>query len=214
MRRDNLDVLNGTAAVAAVVLNARVRKLNVSVLVGQLAFLSPTSNRLVPLLRCFTPLAARAVFGLQEPLIFALQILFQNDPAHRLAPLGQALGSLHVRAVDPGIVGQLSWLGDANVKGLSIILRPGPSSSFEDVSPMARKRYQRRSHVSDDVRDGLHEAEFPEPFEIAGRACRCPRIRFSQLACGHDAECSNCRKNPHVVTRQSILPVVHTDSLP
>jgi hypothetical protein len=214
MRRDNLDVLNGTATVAAVVLNARVRKLNVSVLVGQLAFLSPSSNRLVPLLRGFTPLAAGAVLGLQEPLIFALQILFENDPAHRLAALGQALGRLHVRAVDPGIVGQLARLGDADVKGLSITLRAGPSRSFEDVSPMASKRYQRRSRASDDVRDGLHKAEFAESFEIAGRTCWCPRIRFSQLACGHHAERSDCRKNPDVVTRQSILLVVHTDSLP
>jgi hypothetical protein len=214
MRRDDLDVLNGAAAVAAVVLNARVRKLNVSVLVGQLAFLSPSSNGLVPLLRRFASLTARAVLGLQVALIFALQILFENDPADRLAALGQAFGRLDVRAVHPGIVGQLARLGDADVKGLSITLRAGPSCSFEDVSPMPGERYQRRSRASDDVRHGLHKAEFAEPFEIAGRTCWCPRIRFSQLACGHDAERSDCRKNPDVVTTQSILPVVHTDSLP
>jgi hypothetical protein len=214
MWRDDLDVLNGTATVAAVVLNTRVRKLNVSVLARQLAFLGPASNSLVPLLRGFTSLAARAILRLQEALILALQILFENNPAHRLAPLGQAIGGLHVRAVDPGVVSQLAGLGDADVKGLAITLRAGSSCSFEHVSTMASERDQGRSRASNNVGDGLHEAEFAEPFEIAGRACRCPRIRFSQLACGHDAERSDCRKNPDVVTRQSILPVVHTDSLP
>jgi hypothetical protein len=214
MRRDDLDVLNGAAAVAAFVLNARVRKLNVSVLVGQLAFLSPSSNGLVPLFRRFTSLAAHAILRLHEALIFALQILFENNPAHRLAPLGQAVGDLHVRAVDPGVVSQLAGLGDADVKGLAITLRAGSSRSFEHVSTMASERDQGRSRASNNVGDGLHEAEFAEPFEVAGGPCRCPRIRFSQLACGHDAERSDCRKNPDVVTRQSILPVVHTDSLP
>src|SRR5262245_6871446 len=214
MRRDDLNVLNGAAAVAAVVLNTRVRKLNVSVLVRQLAFLSPSSNRLVPLLRRFASLAARAVLGLQESLIFALQILFENHSAHRLPPLGQPLGSLHVRAVDPGIVSQLAGLGDANVKGLAITLRAGSSCSFEHVSTMASERDQGRSRASNEVGDGLHETEFAEPFEVAGGPCRCPRIRFSQLACGHNAECTDGRKNPDVVTRQSILPVVHTHSLP
>jgi hypothetical protein len=214
MRRDDLDVLNGTATVAAVVLNARVRKLNVSVLVGQLAFLSPSSNGLVPLLRRFTPLAARAVLGVQEPLIFALQILFENDPAHRLAPLGQALGSLHVGAIDPGIVSQFARFSDPDVERLSVPIGTGAAPSFENISPVAGERHQRRPGAPDDVRYGLHEAEFAEPFEVAGGPCRCPRIRFSQLACGHDAERSDCRKNPNIVTRQSILPVVHTDSLP
>ena len=110
MRRDDLDVLNGAAAVAALVLDSRVRKLNVSVLVGQLVFLSPSSNRLVRS-SGVSPRSRRvAVLGLQEPLILALQFLFENDPAHRLAPFGEALGSLHVRAVDPGIVGQLARL--------------------------------------------------------------------------------------------------------
>jgi len=214
MRRDDLNVFNRAAAVPAVVLNTRVRKLNVSVLVRQLAFLSPSSNRLVPLLRRFTSLAARAVLGLQEPLIFALQILFENHSAHRLPPLGQALGSLHVRAVDPGIVSQLAGLGDADVKGLAVALRAGSSCSFQHVSPMASEGYQRRSRASNDVRDGLHKAKFAESFEVAGGPCRCPRIRFPQLARGHDAERSDRRKNPDIVTRQSILPVVHTDSLP
>src|SRR5262245_39328503 len=167
MRRDDLDVLNGAAAVAAVVLNTRVRKLNVSVLVGQLAFLSPSSNGIVPLLRRFTSLAARAILRLQEALIFALQILFENNPSQRLAPLGQAIRSFHVRAVDPGIVSKLAGLGDADMKGLAITLRAGSSCSFEHVSPVASERYERRSRASDDVRDSLHEAESSQPFKVA-----------------------------------------------
>src|SRR5690606_11369342 len=105
MRRNDLDVLNGPAAVAAVVLETGIRELDVPVLIRQLVLLSPASHSIGPLLRRFTMFAAPSVFRLEEPLIFALQILFEDDAADRLTPFRQAFGCLHVRAVELGIVG-------------------------------------------------------------------------------------------------------------
>jgi hypothetical protein len=113
----------------------------------------------------------------------------------------------------PLMVGQVPGFGDADVGRLSIAACAGPSSSFEDVTPMAGERHQRCPRAPDDVRNGLHEAKIAKALEVASRARRCPRIRLSQVAGGHDAERSDCRKYAHVVTRQSILPVVHTDAL-
>ena len=126
MRRDDLDVLNGPAAVAAVVLEPCIRELNVALLVRELVLLSPTSHSIGPLLRRFTMLAAGAVFCLEEPLILALEFLFEHDSAHRLAPFGQALGCLHLSAVDPGIVVQLTGSGYTDVKRLSVAVCAGP----------------------------------------------------------------------------------------
>ena len=139
MRRDDLDVLDGPASVAAVVLETGVRELDVSILVRQLVLLGPSGHCIGPLLRRLAPFSARSVFRLEEPLILPLQFFLENHTADWFAPLGKALACLHVRAVDPGIVGQLTGFGDTDIERLSIAARAGPSRSFEDVSPMASK---------------------------------------------------------------------------
>jgi hypothetical protein len=213
VRRDDLDVLNRSASVAAVVLDTGVGELNVSILVRQLVLMRPTGDGLGPLFGRLSPFSARSVFCREEPLILALQFLFENHTADGFAPFDQALSGLRVRAIDSGIVGQLTGFCDPDVERLLTAVAAGPSPSFENFSPTASERHERRTRASDDVRHGLHQAEVAKALQVASRARRCPRIRFSQVACGHDAERSDCRKYAHVVTRQSILPVVHTDAL-
>ena len=129
MRRDNFDVLDGAAAVTVLVLDPRIRELHVPVVVRQLVFLRPSSHSLRPSFRRLTSFAALPVLRLQKPLILALQLLFENDTADGFAPLCQALGGLHVRAVEPGVVGQLTGFGDADVERLASAGGAGPSSS-------------------------------------------------------------------------------------
>jgi hypothetical protein len=212
MRRNDLDVLYGPAAVAAVVLETGIRELNVPVLIRQLVLLSPASHSIGPLLRRFTMFAAPSVFRLEEPLIFALQVLFEDDAADRLTPFRQAFGCLHVRAVELGIVGQLTRLVDAHVERLAVTLGARPSRSFEDVSAAASERHQRRPRAPNDIRNCLHKAKIAKALEIASRARRCARIRLSQVARWHDAERPDGRQHAHVLTRQSILLVLHMDA--
>jgi hypothetical protein len=159
MRRDDLNVLNGSSAVTGLVLDPRIRELDVPIVVWQLVFLSPSSDSLGPLLRRFSLLAALAVFCLEEALVLPLQILFEDNASHRFTSFGETLGGLRVSAVDPAIVGQLTGLGDADVEGLPIAACAGPSRSFEDVSAPARERHQIRTRVPDHIRNRLHEAQ-------------------------------------------------------
>ena len=130
MRCDDLNVLHGRAAISALVLDPRIRELNMPVLIRKVVLLSPTSHSLRAFFRALTSLAAGAVLGLQEPLILTFQFFFENDAANWLTPFSQALGRLHVRAVDPGIVGQLTGFGDADVERLSVAFGAGPAGSF------------------------------------------------------------------------------------
>jgi hypothetical protein len=140
MRRNDLDVLHGALAISALVLDPRIRELNVPVVIRKIVFLSPTSHSLCAFFRGLTVIAARPVLGLQEPLILALQLFFEHDTAHWLAPFGQALRSLHVSAVNLGIVGQLTRFGDADVERLTI---GGiwPSPSLKHVTSVAGERH-------------------------------------------------------------------------
>jgi len=81
VRRDDLDVLDGPAPVAAVVLETGVRELDVSILVRQLVLLGPSGHCIGPLLRLLAPFSARSVFRLEEPLILPLQFFLENHTA-------------------------------------------------------------------------------------------------------------------------------------
>ena len=175
-------------------------------------FLSPTSHSLCAFFRGLTVIAARPVLGLQEPLILALQLFFEHDTAHWLAPFGQALRGLHVCAVNLGIVGQLTRFGDADVERLTI---GGiwPSPSLEHVTSVAGERHQSRPRSPDDMRSRVHEAKVTKALEVARRTCRRPRIGLPQVARRHNTKRSNCREHPDIVTRQPILLVIRPDAL-
>jgi hypothetical protein len=101
VRRDDFDVFDSAAAITSLVLDPGIRKLDVPVVIRELMLLSPASDSVRPFFWCLTSFSARSVFCLKEPLILALQFLFENDAAHRLTAFGQAVGGLHVRAVHP-----------------------------------------------------------------------------------------------------------------
>ena len=170
MRGDDLDVLDSATPIAVLVLDPHIRQLDVSVLVRQLVLLGPSSDCLLAAFRRLSALTTSPAFSMQEPLILALQILFEDYAADRLTPFRQAFGCLHVRAVEPGIVGQLTRLVDADVERLAVTFGARPSRSFEDVSAAASKRHQRRPRAPHDIRNGLHKAKIAKALEIASRA--------------------------------------------
>ena len=90
-----------------------------------------------------------------------------------------------IRTVDSGIVGQLTGLGDTDIERLSVAVCAGASRPFENVSPMTGERHQRGPRPSDDVRNGLHEAELAKRTRHAGRRrpVRMPS-RCGHLLCG------------------------------
>jgi hypothetical protein len=108
VRRYDFDVLDRAAAVAILVLDPRIRQLDVSLLVWQLVLLGPSDDCLLAALRRFSALTTSPVLGLQESLILALQLLFEDHTTDAITPLSEMVGSLHVRVVDPGVVGQLT----------------------------------------------------------------------------------------------------------
>jgi hypothetical protein len=112
---DDLNILDGAAAVPVLVFDARIRDLNVPVLAGQLMLLSPTSNCLLTRFGGLSTLPTSSVLGLQEPLVLTFQLLLENDATHAIAALGNVICSLHVRAVDSRVVGQLAGFGYADV---------------------------------------------------------------------------------------------------
>jgi len=131
MRCDNLDVLHGAAAIAVLVLEPGIGQLDVPILTGQLMLLSPSRDCLSISVDCFSPLTARSVLDLKEPLIFPLQVLFEHHASDGFAAFDVPLGGLHVRAVNTRIVRKLTRLRDADIEGLTGAACIRPSAPFE-----------------------------------------------------------------------------------
>ena len=64
VRGDNLDVLDSASSIPILVLDSRIRQLNVPVLAGQLTLLSPTSNCLLTPFGRLPTLPTNSVLGL------------------------------------------------------------------------------------------------------------------------------------------------------
>jgi hypothetical protein len=156
VRGDDLDVLDSASSIPILVLDSRIRQLNVPVLARQLTLLSPTSNCLLTPFGRLSTLATGSVLGLQEALVLALQLLLENDPMHSIAALRNAVCSLDVRPVDSRVVGQLAGLRNPDVKGLTVTGCTWPATLLENRTALTREGYEVRPAVPHHVRRGAH----------------------------------------------------------
>jgi hypothetical protein len=212
VRGDDFDVLDSAAAFTVFVLKPCIRQLDVSVLVRQLVFLGPPGDCLLTLFPRLSTLTTSPVLGLQEPLILALQLFLENHTMDAIASLSKTVRSSYVRAVDPGVVGQLAGLGNTDVERLTIANGAWPSTLFENRTALTRQRYEVGSRASHYIGCSAYQPEVAKAFEIAGRSRWSPRIGLPKVCRGHHAECANRRHDADVITRQSILPVVGTNA--
>jgi hypothetical protein len=98
--RDHFEVLVSRAAIAVLVLDARVRETHVTVLVRQVALPSPLSDLMKVSVRPSIAILPALVALVQEPLVVALELVVEDHSIHSAALLAQPLFSIQVRAVD------------------------------------------------------------------------------------------------------------------
>jgi hypothetical protein len=131
VRRGHLDVFNGAAAIALLVLDADVGKFHVSVPAWQLSFTSPVLD----LLRLpFWPprsVVAATIGRLQEALIFALQFLFEDHATDLSASGYEPFGTLDVRSIQADVMRQFARFRDAGVESLTGVVSSVPSPVFQ-----------------------------------------------------------------------------------
>src|SRR5262249_2081037 len=132
--RNHLDVLDGAATIAVVVLDSNIGQVDVPVVARQLVFPSPACDDLVLTFGDSAAVATTTTVLLQKPLILRLQFLLQHHAADARAAAGQLLGGSNVRGMDPRIVCQLTWLAHARVEPLLRLAGIGPAPTFQDCT--------------------------------------------------------------------------------
>lgn len=130
MQRLDLDVERAKMPVALLVLDARVGELDVPILLGQVVLDGPAMDLLRRSIG--SPIAVRlaAIAFLQKLLVFAFQLVIQDDAADGRAAFAQPFRVLEVGAIDLRIVHQLAWpvdgearMTDASDSNVELLLR-------------------------------------------------------------------------------------------
>jgi hypothetical protein len=159
----DLEILVPRAAVSVLVLDARIRKPDVSIVVRQFVFPGPSGNLFGFAIRPAIAVLLAAIVLVEESLILALQLVVENDAPNPTALAAETLLCALVGAIDLRIVRKLARLSEARVIGLArlpgaFLLAP---IRFEQVSPTIAQ------HDRTIIRADGGGTEQTFPFEVA-----------------------------------------------
>jgi hypothetical protein len=111
----DLEILVPRAAISILVIDPRVRKPDVPIVVRQLVFTRPTRNLFRLTVRPAVAVLLASVALVQEALIVALQFVVEDDAPNPTALAAETLLGALVRAIDLGVVCQFARLPDTCV---------------------------------------------------------------------------------------------------
>jgi hypothetical protein len=138
----DLEILMPRAAVSVLVLDPRIRKPDVPIVVRQLVFPGPPSNLFGLAVRPAVAVPLAAITLVQESLIVALQLVVEDDAPDPTGTIPQSLLGALVGAIDLGVVRQLARLPEAGPEPLTGLVRAVvalESVGFEKISPAVRQ---------------------------------------------------------------------------
>jgi hypothetical protein len=115
----DFEVLVTGQPIAVLILDPRIREVNVSVVVRQVVLASPTRDLLRLAVRPPIAILLASIALVQETLVVALELVIEDNAVHPTALLANALLSALVGTIDLGVVRQLARLPEARVKRLT-----------------------------------------------------------------------------------------------
>jgi hypothetical protein len=141
VRRDDLQVLDLSAAVPILIFDANIRKLDVLVFVRQAMRQRPFANLVGGAIWPAIAVPFLSIALLQESLVFALQLVVEDDSPDMATALSDRLRGSFVGPMKVRIVGDLRPSREASVKALAVI-EGTILSRVQEVSPALREGHQ------------------------------------------------------------------------
>src|SRR5215831_4780738 len=118
MSGDDLDVLMPRAAVPVLVLDARIWKTHVPIVVRQLVLPCPAGDLFGLPIRPAVAVLLPSITLVEEPLIVTFELVVENDSANLSTITPEALVGALICLIDLGVVRQLTGLPDAGIEDL------------------------------------------------------------------------------------------------
>src|SRR5262249_24166051 len=171
MRRQDLEILDGRASIAVVVLDAHIRKLHVVLDHRELVRRRPCRDLIGVPIGPAIRIATAAVGRLQEPLTVTLQLVIEHDATDATTVAHYAFRRAAVGAIQVRVMRQFTRLADACVEPLRPVALAILAAVFQDVTTSVRQRDKRRPRLADDMWHGPNQPEVTEMPELRRRRC-------------------------------------------
>ena len=136
MRRHDLDI-EGVVTSIDVVLNAHIRELHVALVVArQVVLPRPVLDFERIAIGSAIAIVTIAITFLQELLILALQVVLEDDAVDVRSFVTEALGFLHVGAIEFRVMFQFARLRDAGIESLALARVIVHTPRFQQIAPL------------------------------------------------------------------------------
>src|SRR5262245_442034 len=162
------------------VLDAEIREAHSLVEVRQVVLTCPRLDLSCVTIGSSVAVGAAPVVLLQEGLILALQVLFQDDAADVCSFLSQAILDAQISGVQRGVVRQLARPEDVRVERLLPLVVAIAAMRVEQMLPSVSQRHSSLASVEGDAADQSLVAQVPQAFIT----------RIPDVALRHDPECA------------------------
>ncbi len=142
VRCNDLEVFDLPATIPVLVLDADIGKLDVRVFVRQAVRQGPLANLVGRAIGPAVTVPFLAIALLKEALIFALQLVIENDAPDMATTFSDCLCRSFVRSVKVRVVGDLGPPGEARIEALAIVER-AVLGAVQQVAATFREGHER-----------------------------------------------------------------------
>jgi hypothetical protein len=185
--RCDLHIFDRPSAIAFLVLDAHIRRLDVVIHDGQLVRLCPLLDLVLVTIGAPVTVAATAILGLEETLVLALEFVVEDHAMHSRVARVEPFRSTQIGSVELRVVSQFAWLRDARIELLTFPINPSPCT-LENLTTTVRQRHDGRARVANDVWRGAHEPELTQVCEVASTSVCGPTVVVAKIGRRDDAE--------------------------
>jgi hypothetical protein len=208
VRRHDLDVERVITPID-VVLDAHVRELDVAPIVaGKVVLPCPILDLQRSAIGSAIAVVTIAIALLQKLLIFALQVVFENDAVDVRALVPKALGFLRVGAIEFRVMLQFTRLRDAGMESLAFARVLVQAARFEQIASLFGQCDDAMVAVET---DRLHQpgvAQMPE-FTVTWVERLIEAV--AEIAGWHGAECADGRQRSRFRAAEGVVVAVVMD---
>jgi len=202
--RDHLDVLVVPASVRLLVLDSKIREMELVVEVRQIVFVRPVANLVRRPIRVAVVIPVVLVAFVQPPLIVALELVIEDHLLDVGVPLEETRFCLFVGAVDLEVVFQFPLTRQARVERLvglliaiAVMLEEAAAFLRQDhrLVPIARQP------------DGLDQAGLAEVPEVAGTGISGTIVVVTEVTTGDHSKGTHGSQGARLRAAQGVLAI-------
>jgi len=215
VERCDLDVLDVPPAVGPLVFKAQIRKVDVAVEERQVVLMRPLFDLSRIAVRTAVGVRSIAVAIVEELLVFALQLVVENDAMNPYVVLLKPICSPEIRGIQLSVMREFTRTRVSRIERLPrLVFRC--SMILEQLASSVGEGHQHRAPVLVTVErsNGPNQIRGPQPVEVAvPQVSRAPAI-VKQFVHGNDAERTDRGQRPYLGPPQLERVAFEEHSLP